>query len=142
MLGLQHTLVGSPETVITDMQVVIADDHDILRSGVRALFESHPQWTVCGEASDGEQAVALAASLRPDLIILDVTMPVMNGLQAAEKIREVSPATKIVILSMHESPYITEKALQAGADVFLSKSDAGGKLLRAVDQLFDSAPKM
>ena len=69
-------------------------------------------------------------------------MPVMNGLQAATKIREVSPSTKIVILSMHESPYITQKALQAGADIFLSKSNAGGKLLQAVDQLFDNAPKL
>lgn len=73
---------------------------------------------------------------------MDVTMPIMNGLQAAAKIREVSPGTKIVILSMHESPYITQKALQAGADVFLSKSDAGGKLIPAIDQLFDKAPSV
>jgi DNA-binding NarL/FixJ family response regulator len=124
------------------VQVVIADDHDILRSGVRALFEGHPQWTICGEAADGEQAVALAVRFHPDLIIMDVTMPIMNGLQAAAKIREVSPGTKIVILSMHESPYITQKALQAGADVFLSKSDAGGKLIPAIDQLFDKAPSV
>jgi DNA-binding NarL/FixJ family response regulator len=127
---------------VTTVQVVIADDHDILRSGVRALFESHPHWTVCGEAADGEQAVALVDRFHPDLIIMDVTMPIMNGLQAAAKIREVSPETKIVILSMHESPYITQKALQAGADVFLTKSDAGGKLLQAVDQLFDNAPSL
>lgn len=135
-------MLAAPSQWRLTMQVVIADDHDVLRSGVRSLFESHPQWTVCGEASDGEQAVALAARLHPDLIILDVTMPVMNGLQAATKIREVSPSTKIVILSMHESPYITQKALQAGADIFLSKSNAGGKLLQAVDQLFDNAPKL
>ena len=122
------------------MRVVIADDHEVVRRGVKALFESNHHWIVCGEAGDGQEAVSLVAALRPDLVVLDVSMPVMNGLQAAAKIRQVSPRTKIVVLSMHESPYITQEALQAGADAFLAKSSAGTHLIRTVKELFSTEP--
>jgi DNA-binding NarL/FixJ family response regulator len=118
------------------VRVVIADDHEIVRRGVRSLFESHAHWTVCGEAGNGQEAIALVATLHPDLIVMDVSMPVLNGFQAAAKIRQISPATKIVILSMHESPHITQEALRAGAHVFLTKSSAGARLIHTVAELF------
>jgi DNA-binding NarL/FixJ family response regulator len=122
------------------LRVVIADDHEVVRRGVKALFESVAQWIVCGEAEDGQEAVALVAKLRPDLVVLDVSMPVLNGLQAATQIRQVSPGTKIVVLSMHESPYIAKEALQAGADAFLPKSSAGTRLIQTVRGLFSAEP--
>lgn len=121
---------------MTRLRVVIADDHEILRRGVKALFGNDARWTVCGEAENGQQAVDIVAALRPDLVVLDITMPVMNGLQAAAKIRQISPETKIIILSMHDSPHIGKEALRAGADVFVSKSTAGVSLIRTVEELF------
>lgn len=86
------------------MRVVLADDHEIVRKGIRDIIAQHSPWTVCGEAANGEQAIDLVVGLRPDLVVLDLSMPVMNGLQAAAKIRLLVPVTKILILSMHDSP--------------------------------------
>ncbi len=108
-----------------------------MRKGVRSLLEGHPGWTVCAEAKDGQEAVELVQKHRPDLVVLDLTMPVLNGLQAAQKIRSFSPKTKIVMLSMHSSPRVEQEALLAGVDVFLTKSDAGANFLRTIDALFD-----
>ncbi len=126
---------------MTLLRVVIADDHEVMRRGVRSLFEHDPHWIVCGEAGDGLEAVALVTSLQPDLVVLDLSMPLMNGLQSATKIRQVSPRTKIVIVSMHESGHIVEEALNAGADAFLSKSSAGAQLLQTVSKLFRNGSK-
>ncbi|MGB2888470.1 MAG: response regulator transcription factor [Candidatus Acidiferrales bacterium] len=118
------------------MRIVLADDHEVVRKGVKALLEGHSQWTVCGEAGNGQEAVDLVVQLQPELIVLDLSMPIMNGLRAAAKIRQLFPATKIVILSMHDSPRIRPEALDAGADAFVTKSAAGAELIQTIDALF------
>jgi len=118
------------------VRVVLADDHDLVREGLRTLFQRYPRWTVCGEAKNGQEAVELVAELQPELVVLDLSMPEMNGIQAAAKIRQVSPATKIVMLSMHSSSYSAEEAFRAGVSAYVTKSEAGTELMRTVNALF------
>jgi DNA-binding NarL/FixJ family response regulator len=123
------------------VRVLIADDHELVRKGLGAIFKGEPDWTICGEAANGQEAVDLVAKLLPDLVLLDITMPLMNGLTAAAKIRKLAPATKILIVSMHDSPVAAREALKAGADAFLHKSAGGFNLMRAIDAIFrDGAP--
>ncbi len=117
------------------LQILIADDHEVARRGIRALLESHPGWEVCGEARDGREAVEFAASLNPDVILLDIGMPNLNGLEAARQILATSPEVAILILTMHDSDNVIREVLRAGARGFLLKSDAGRDLLNAVEAL-------
>lgn len=117
------------------LRILIADDHEVARQGIRALLESHPGWQVCGEAKDGRDAVEQAASTRPDLILLDIGMPNLNGLEAARQILANNPVVAILILTMHDSEGIVREVLRAGARGFLLKSDAGRELVVAVEAL-------
>ena len=117
------------------MRAVIADDHEFVRRGVRALFEAQPGWEVCGEAGNGQEAVDLAVKLKPDVVVLDISMPVMGGFQAARKIRQQVPGIKIVILSMHDSPHAEQEALKAGADAYVTKGSGPNELFKAIDGL-------
>ncbi len=117
------------------LRILIADDHEVARGGIRALLESHPGWEVCGEARDGREAVELSNSLNPDLILLDIGMPNLNGLEAARQILAASPDVPILILTMHDSDQVVREVLRAGARGFLLKSDAGRDLVAAVDAL-------
>jgi DNA-binding NarL/FixJ family response regulator len=117
------------------LRILIADDHDVARRGIRALLESHSGWQVCGEAKDGREAVELAATQKPDLILLDIGMPNLNGLEAARQILAISPHAAILILTMHDTDQIVREVLRAGARGFLLKSDAGRDLIAAVDAL-------
>ena len=117
------------------MRIVIADDHALIRHGLRVLFETQKGWIVSGEATNGREAVELATNLQPDLLVLDISMPEMNGLQAASKIRELLPAMKIVILSMHDSPQAQKEALRAGADAFLTKTAEPAVMFKVIEGL-------
>lgn len=117
------------------LRILIADDHEVARRGIRALLESHPGWEVCGEARDGRETVELADSLKPDLILLDIGMPNLNGLEAARQILAASPDVAILILTMHDSDQVVREVLRAGARGFLLKSDAGRDLVAAVEAL-------
>jgi len=117
------------------LRVLIADDHELARRGIRAVLESHPRWEVCGEAKDGRESVELAASLRPDVVLLDIGMPNLNGLEAARQILAVNPNIAILILTMHDSDNVVREVLRAGARGFLLKSDAGRDLVAAVEAL-------
>jgi DNA-binding NarL/FixJ family response regulator len=119
------------------MRVVLADDHEIVRKGIRAIINGHPPWTVCGEAENGQQAIDLVLELKPDLVVLDISMPVMNGLQAAARIRQLAPSTKILILSMHDSQQVEHGALAAGADAFLTKGASVDTFIRTMTTLLD-----
>jgi DNA-binding NarL/FixJ family response regulator len=119
-------------------RILLADDHELIRKGLRALVEVNKEWLVCGEASNGEEAVERVLELKPDLVILDVTMPVMNGLQAARKIRSLAPRVKILILSMHDSPQLATEALRLGADAYLIKSGPQAQLLETIAALLKS----
>src|SRR5215471_20645431 len=117
------------------LRILIADDHEVARGGIRALLESHPGWEVCGEAKDGREAVELAALSKPDVVLLDIGMPNLNGLEAARQISAASPTVAILILTMHDSDNMVREVLRAGARGFLLKSDAGRDLVSAVDAL-------
>jgi len=117
------------------LRILIADDHEVARRGIRSLLESHPGWEVCAEAKDGRDAVELAASMKPDLVLLDIGMPNLNGLEAARQILATSPNVAILILTMHDSDNVIREVLRAGARGFLLKSDAGRDLVAAVEAL-------
>ena len=117
------------------LRILIADDHELARRGIRSVLESHGGWEVCGEAKDGREAVELAANLKPDLILLDIGMPNLNGLEAARQILAVSPNLAILILTMHDTDSVVREVLRAGARGFVLKSDAGRDLIAAVEAL-------
>lgn len=117
------------------LHLVIADDHEVVRKGLRALLEARPGWEVAGEAKDGKEAVQQVRDLKPELIILDISMPLLNGLEATRQIIKENPKARILILTMHESDPLIQEVLNAGARGYLLKSDAGRDLVTAVDAL-------
>jgi len=121
-------------------RILIADDHEIVRSGLRAIIESHGNWVVTGEAVDGEQTVALALETKPDIAIVDFSMPLMNGLEVSRRITSLHSRTEVLILTMHENEEILTEALLAGVRGFLFKSDAKKHLISAVEELLAHRP--
>lgn len=117
------------------VRILIADDHEVVRHGVRALLQSHDGWEVCGEAVDGRDAVAQTSLLKPEVVILDIGMPNLNGLDAAREILHNEPRTMILILTIDESEQVMREVLNAGARGFLLKSDAARDLVAAVEAL-------
>jgi len=117
------------------VRILIADDHEIFRRGLRSLLESHAEWQVCGEAVDGQEAVEKVKELRPNVIVLDVGMPRLNGLEATELIRKHSPGSKIVILSQYEPLIMMQAALSAGACAYVTKSEVSQKLMMAIEKI-------
>jgi DNA-binding NarL/FixJ family response regulator len=116
------------------VRILIADDHEVVRHGVRAVLEGQAGWVVCGEASSGREAVAKAVELRPDIVVLDVSMPELNGLEATRQIRQAVSA-KILILTVHESDQVVMNVLDAGAHGYVLKTDAGRTLVEAIRAL-------
>jgi DNA-binding NarL/FixJ family response regulator len=121
------------------VRILVADDHEVVRRGVCALLKSQNGWEVCGEASDGRQAMREVASLNPDVVILDIGMPNLNGLEATRQILKKHPNTKILILTLHGSREIVRAVLRSGARGLLLKSDAAGNLVPAVSALQQGA---
>ncbi len=117
------------------LNILIADDHEMVRRGLKAALTERPGWTICGEAATGRQAVELAEQLKPDIIILDVMMPGLNGLEATRQIRKVLPGAEVLILTMHESEELVREVLSAGARGYVRKSDAGRTVVQAVETL-------
>lgn len=117
------------------LRILVADDHEVAREGIRSLLESHPGWEVCAEARDGREAVERACELKPDLILLDIGMPNLNGLEAARQILAASPDVPILIVTMHDANQVVREVLRAGARGFVLKSDAGRDLVAAVEAL-------
>ena len=125
---------------MTPLRILVADDHEIVRHGVRVLLEARPGWQICAEAVDGRDAVAKASRLLPDVVILDIGMPLLNGLEAARQILKVSPQCEVLILTMHESEQVIREVLAAGARGYVLKSDAGRSLVNAVEALSRHKP--
>jgi DNA-binding NarL/FixJ family response regulator len=121
-------------------RILVADDHPLVRDGIKARLEMEAHWQVCAEATNGREAVELAERHRPQVAILDIGMPELNGLSAARQIRTVSPETEILILTMLESDDLAREALAAGARGFLLKTDAGRHLVSAVEALLQHRP--
>jgi DNA-binding NarL/FixJ family response regulator len=127
-------LLGGRENV-HGLRILIADDHEVARKGIRSILESHPGWEVCAEAKDGREAVEYASQFKPDLLLIDIGMPNLNGLDAARQILAAMPEALILILTIHDSEHIVREVLAAGARGFLLKSDAGRDLVAAVEAL-------
>src|SRR6185436_5827914 len=115
------------------VRILVADDHEVVRRGVCALLEGHAGFEVCDEVVDGREAVEKAKRSLPDVVILDIGMPGLNGFDAARQIRKVSPASEVLILTMHESEQVVREVLAAGARGYVLKSDAGRDLVNAVE---------
>jgi DNA-binding NarL/FixJ family response regulator len=111
--------------------ILVADDHPIVLQGVRSLLEMNPGWKVVAQARDGREAVQMARELKPDLVVLDIGMPLLNGLEAARQIANDLPATRLLILSMYDSEDLLEKAMDSGAHGFIRKSEAESELVIA-----------
>ena len=124
----------------TVKRILIADDHEVVRSGLRAIVETRADWIVCGEAVDGRAAVASILEMKPDVAIVDYSMPVMNGLEVSRRIKSHHLRTEVLILTMHESEEILTEVLLAGVRGFLLKSDARGHLVAAIEALLDHRP--
>jgi DNA-binding NarL/FixJ family response regulator len=116
-------------------RILIADDHEVARKGIRSLLEDHVGWEICGEARDGREAVEYANKLNPDVFLLDIGMPNLNGLDAARQILAMNPEARILILTVHDSEQTVREVLAVGARGFLLKSDAGRELVAAVEAL-------
>ena len=117
------------------MRCLLVDDHESVRMGVTAILSSRPNIQICGEASNGKEAIEKARELQPDLIILDVTMPVLDGINSAKEIRKFLPEVPILFFSMHNGVYLVHEAKLAGVQGFVSKTEARAMLLDAVDTL-------
>lgn len=117
------------------VRILVADDHQVVRTGLRALLESKSGWQVCAEAANGREAVEKAAQLKPDVAVLDIGMPLLNGVEATRQIRKLSPKTEVLILTMHDSELLVQEVLGAGAHGYILKDDADRNLVAAVDAL-------
>ena len=122
------------------LSILIADDHAVVRRGVRALLEDRPEWKICGEAATGRETIDKAKKLRPDLVLLDLTMPETDGMKAIPQILSVSPGTKILVLTMHDSGEMAAQVLAAGASGLVLKSDAVRDLVGAVQAIEKDQP--
>jgi DNA-binding NarL/FixJ family response regulator len=117
------------------IKILVADDHQIVREGIRALLEAQPGWHVCDEATTGREALEKAIALRPEIIVLDVSMPEMNGLEAARQIHRAMPAAKILALTVHDIDELVQDFVEAGASGYVLKADTGAVIVDAVTTL-------
>ncbi|MDP9338297.1 MAG: response regulator transcription factor [Acidobacteriota bacterium] len=117
------------------VKILIADDHEVVRQGIRTILSARPEWEICGEAVNGQEAIKLAGELQPDAIIMDITMPVMSGLEAARQLSKNKASAPILIFTMHESRSLADSVRETGARGFVFKSRAARDLIHALDIL-------
>jgi DNA-binding NarL/FixJ family response regulator len=125
---------------VSTLGIVIVDDHSVVRRGVRALLESQPGWKVLAEAETGREAVTIVKRLQPDIVVIDLSLPELNGLDATRQIVKESPRTEVLVLTMHHSEELVRDVLQAGARGYVLKSDADASLISAVESLRQHKP--
>jgi two-component system response regulator NreC len=125
---------------VKNIRILIADDHDIVRAGVRLLIEKQPGWEVCGEAANGREAVELAEKFQPHVAVLDITMPELNGLEAARQIKRRSPKVELVMLTAHDNENLVHQVFEAGARSYVLKTEAAKHLVPAVRSAYDHKP--
>lgn len=113
-------------------KVLVVDDHAFIRRGVRSILEPFPEWELCGEAENGQQAIEKTAKLRPAVVVMDVSMPVLDGITAAEAIKRAYPEIHVILLTLHNSQELLRRGFQAGARGYVLKSDADDELLKAL----------
>jgi DNA-binding NarL/FixJ family response regulator len=122
------------------LRIIVVDDHGVVRRGVRALLETQPGWEVVAEGTTGREAVELVKQLHPDVVVMDLSLPELNGLDATRQIVKESPRTEVLVLTMHHSEQLAREVLQAGARGYVLKSDADQSLIAAVDSLRQHKP--
>lgn len=118
-----------------NLRILVADDHDIVRRGLKALLTAKSGWEVCAEAKNGREAVSLAEEHKPDVVVMDISMPELNGLEAVRHIRKSLPKTEVVVLTLHFSDQLVHNIIEAGAKGYIMKSDADRDLVAAVEAL-------
>ena len=124
----------------TPLTILLVDDHEVVRRGLAALLEGTDGWQIVGEAADGRSAVQLARETQPDVVVMDVAMPELNGFEAARQIRAALPRTEVLILTMHDGEQLVREVIAAGARGYVLKSDAGRQLIAAVRSLGEHRP--
>jgi two-component system, NarL family, response regulator NreC len=141
-LAAQYFVTGSRQTAREDMtyKVLIADDHGVVRKGLRLLLEQYPELVVVGEAANGREAVTMAAALSPQVVVLDVAMPILNGIEAAEQILKVNSQVGVILLTMHADESYVLRALHAGVKGYLLKESAEEDLLSAIKSVANGKP--
>ena len=117
------------------VEILVADDHEVVHQGISLILQARPEWHICGRANNGAEAVQMARELKPDAIIMDVTMPVMNGLEATRKIAKLPEVLPIIVFTMHESPGLAESVQAAGGRGLVLKSRAAQDLIEALDRV-------
>ena len=122
------------------LRILVVDDHELVRRGLKSILETHADWEVVGEAITGREAIEKAETLRPEVVILDMSMPELNGLEATRGILKVAPHARVLVLTQHDSEQLVRSFLQAGAQGYLVKSDAARDLVPAVDSLQQGRP--
>jgi len=122
------------------LRILLADDHEILRKGLRSLFESHSGWSVCGEADSGEEAVRLAVEMKPDIVVLDIGLRGLNGVEAARQIKAANSGIEVLIFTMHDSEDLIRETLKVGARGYVLKTDKEQTVIDAVDALAKHKP--
>jgi DNA-binding NarL/FixJ family response regulator len=122
------------------LRVLIADDHEVLRRGVRDVVQAHPGWEVCGEASDGQEALEIALREKPDVAVLDVSLPLMNGIAITRRLRQECPATRVLLFTMHDDDDTVNGGLAAGARGYVLKTDSEHHLEAAISALGANKP--
>jgi DNA-binding NarL/FixJ family response regulator len=124
----------------TAISVMLVDDHDVVRRGLRGLVESHPGWSVRCEAINGREAVAMARTYTPDVLVTDLGLPELNGLEVIRRIRHELPALEVIVFSMYETEYLVREAIAAGAKGYVLKSDAARHLTAAIETVAGHKP--
>jgi DNA-binding NarL/FixJ family response regulator len=132
-IALHGAYTSAPGVDVIQTRILVADDHEVVRRGFRALLETRSDWQVCGEAVTGREAVEKAVQSKPDVVVMDISMPELNGLEATRQIVKTAPQTQVLILTMHDSEELVKEVLTAGARGYVLKSDAGRDLVAAVE---------
>jgi DNA-binding NarL/FixJ family response regulator len=117
------------------VRILLADDHEVVRQGLRTILKARPEWEIIGEAENGQQAIDSVRDLKPDVVILDITMPIMSGLEATQSICNLRLGTHVLIFTMHDSKSLIKAVRKAGADGYVLKSRAARDLIRAVEAM-------
>ena len=134
-------MINSASRSLADpKRVMLVDDHTVVRRGLRALIESVPGWEVCAEASEGHEAILVATEMRPDIVVMDLSMPKLGGIDATMQLRKILKGVEILILTMHESDRLVGQALRAGARGYLLKSESEDRLMEALEALSRHQP--
>jgi len=129
-----HESAATPSATTT-ARVLLVDDHEIIRRGMRSILEARKDWKIVGEATTGREAVQKVEELKPDVVVMDISMPELNGLEAVRQILRLAPRTEVLVLTMHESEDLVREVLEAGARGYLLKSDAASQLIAAIETL-------